>query len=63
MTANKGALEYWVSRRKAFTIFTLHAILHKRKLKVAPITRGIASNYFIMATNSLEGIRNKDGIA
>jgi hypothetical protein len=56
MTANKAALEYWVSRRKGLTNFTLHTILHKRKLKVAPITRGIASNYFIMATNSLEGI-------
>jgi len=63
MTANKGALEYWVSRRKGLTIFTLHTIWYTRKLSVAPITRGIASNYFIMATNSLEGIWKKDGIA
>jgi hypothetical protein len=63
MTANKGALEYWVSRRKGFMIFTLYTILCKRTLSVAPITRGIASDYFIMATNSLEGMWKKDVIA
>jgi len=63
MTANKGAPEYEMSRRKGLTIFTLHIILYKRKLPVAPNTRGIASNYIIMATNSLQEIWKKDGIA
>jgi hypothetical protein len=56
MTANRGALDYRMSGRKGLTIFTLHTILYKRKLSVAPLTRGIAPNYFIMATNSLKGI-------
>lgn len=56
MTANKRAPEYGVSRRKGLTIFTLHILLYKRKLSVAMNTRGLASNYIIMATNSLEEI-------